>query len=91
MSLINTLVTFFKRPKEQTRNKTPEGLCPVCWGYQEYDHKVRKLFKDKQIDINNHKDSYMLIQDFVVHELEGIKLKEEKFIIARIAELTRKK
>lgn len=78
MTLTNTLVDFFKKPHEQTKDETPAGLCPVCWGYQEYDHKIRKLFKDKQIDVNNHRDSYMLIQNFVIHELEGIKLREGK-------------
>jgi len=78
MNLINTLVDFFKKPHEQTKDKTPEGLCPVCWGYNEYDGKIRKVLKDKQIDVNNHKDSYMLIQDFVVNHIDGIKQKKGK-------------
>lgn len=34
------------------------------------------LFKDKQVDVNNHKDSYLVIQEFVKENLEGIKLKD---------------
>src|SRR5690606_10923423 len=49
---------------------------PVCWGYQEYDHKIRQLFKDKQIDVNNHRDSYMKIQKFMVKYIDGIRLKQ---------------
>lgn len=67
---------FFKKPVEETAGKTPQGLCLVCWGYQEYDKKIRKLYKDKQIDVNNHRDSYLLIQDFVVQHIDGIRLKE---------------
>jgi quercetin dioxygenase-like cupin family protein len=32
------------------------------------------MLKDKQIDVNNHKDSYMLIQDFVKHHIDGATL-----------------
>ncbi len=31
---------------------------------------------DRQIDINNHKESYMVIEDFVKHHIDGIKLKK---------------
>lgn len=78
MDRIHNLLDFFKKPKHETKGKTPEGLCPVCWGYEEYDHKIREVFKDKQIDVNNHKDSYMLMQKFVKEHVDGIKLKEKE-------------
>jgi len=71
MDLIENLVHFFKKPEKETEGKTPEGTCPVCWGYQEYDHKLRRLFKDKQIDVNNHRDSYMKIQKFMVKYIDA--------------------
>jgi len=55
---------------------SPEGTCSLCWGREEYDGKIRTLLKDKQIDVNNHKDSYMPIQEFVKHNIDGIKLIE---------------
>jgi len=76
MDLLEKLVKFFESSKEETKNKTPEGVCPVCWGYQEYDKKIRTLFYDRQIDINNHKDNYSFMQDFVKENIDGIKLKE---------------
>lgn len=76
MKLTEQIVKFFQRPVEETEKETPAGVCPVCWGHQEYDHKIRKLFKDKQIDVNNHQNSYLKIQDFVVHHIDGIKLRE---------------
>ena len=76
MNLIQNLMDFFGKPEEETKGCTPQGLCAVCWGYQEYDKKIRKLYMDKQVDVNNHKDSYMLIQRFVVDHIEGIRLKE---------------
>ncbi|HET8810802.1 MAG TPA: hypothetical protein VFM65_11135 [Flavobacteriaceae bacterium] len=78
MDLIHNLLDFFKKPKHETKGKTPEGQCPLCWGYGEYDHKIRKVFEDKQIDVNNHKDRYMLIQKFAKKHVDGIKLKESE-------------
>lgn len=76
MDLVERLIAFIKQPEEGTRDQSPEGVCPVCWGHQEYDRKIRKMHKDKQIDVNNHKASYMLVQDFVVRYINGIKLRE---------------
>lgn len=78
MSLIENILKFLESSEKETKDKTPEGVCPVCWGYQEYDKKIRTLYYDRQIDVNNHKDQYLLIQDFIKTHIDGIKLKEEK-------------
>ena len=52
------------------------GLCPNCWGEQEYDNQFRDLVKDKQIDINNKNSRHAFIQDFVVNQVDGIHLKK---------------
>lgn len=57
-------------------NLSPDGVCNLCWGHQEYDGKIRKVLKDKQIDVNNHKDSYMLVQKFVKKHIDGYQLKD---------------
>jgi len=72
--MINTVINFFKRPQAETQNEVPEGLCPNCWGEQEYDKQIRELYKDKQIDINHHEANYAFIQDFMVTHLNGIHL-----------------
>lgn len=74
--MIEKLISFFKKTSE-TKGKTPEGFCPNCWGEQEYDHKIRKMYVDKQIDVNNHEANYTFIQDFVVKHVKGIHLKKE--------------
>lgn len=74
MNLVEKLIDFFKKSSEETKNKTPEGLCPNCWGTQEYDRTIRRMYIDKQIDVNNHEANYAFIQEFVVTHLNGIKL-----------------
>ena len=67
---------FFSKTKEETKISTPEGYCPNCWGEQEYDQQIRKMYQDKQIDINNHEANHAFIKDFVVTHIEGIHLKK---------------
>lgn len=74
--MVNTLISFFKKPKEETANKVPEGLCPNCWGDQEYDNQIRERYKDRQVDVNNGEANYAFIQEFMVTNLNGIHLKK---------------
>lgn len=74
--MIKVLLDFFSRPQEETKNEVPQGVCPNCWGKQEYDNQIRELYKDKQIEVNNHEANYAFIQDFVVTRIDGIKLKK---------------
>ena len=77
MNLIDNIISYFKENNTpHVKKSSPKGTCSLCWGRQEYDGKIRTLLEDKQIDINNHQDSYMLIQDFMKHNLDGIMLKE---------------
>ncbi len=55
---------------------TPEGVCPNCWGRQEYGGKAIDLMEDKQIDVNNSASRHAFIQDFVVNHVSGIQLKK---------------
>ena len=72
--MVEKLIQFFKQSPEETKNKVPEGLCPNCWGEQEFDNVIRDMYKDKQIDVNNHKENHAFIQKFVVNRLSGIHL-----------------
>lgn len=74
--MIEKLIAFFKRPKTETKNEIPEGVCPNCWGSQEYDSVIRELYEDKQIDVNNGQANYNFIKNVVVNKIEGIKLKK---------------
>ena len=76
MDIIERIVQFFKKPEKETVDKSPQGTCALCWGQQEYDGKIRKLYKDKQIDVNNHKASYMLVQKFVKDNIDGYHIKD---------------
>ena len=74
--MIKKLIDFFKKPKTATKDQVPDGMCPNCWGEQEYDNQIRDLYKDKQIDVNNREANYAFIQKFVVNHVNGIHLKK---------------
>ena len=74
--MIETLINFFKKPPSETAGHCPEGLCPNCWGEQEYDNQIRELYREKQIDVNNHSANHAFIQDFVVNKIDGITLQK---------------
>ena len=76
MSFVQKIADFFSRPTEETKDKPPEGLCPNCWGRYEYDGKVRKMFRDHQRDVVNGRANDAFIREFVVRELEGIRLQD---------------
>lgn len=72
------MITFLKNlfnKKPDVLNEIPEGVCPNCWGDQEYDNLIREKYKDAQIAVNNRESKHAFIQDFVVTHLNGIKLK----------------
>jgi len=74
--MIEKLIAFFRRPASETKNEIPEGVCPNCWGSQEYDSIIRELYQDNQIDVNNGQANLNFIQNVVVNKIEGIKLKK---------------
>ena len=76
MDFYEELLDFFKKPKKETECTVPEGVCPECWGYQEYDQKIRKLYEDKQIDVGNHEKEYTFIRQFAKEYVDGIRLKK---------------
>lgn len=61
---------------QATSSAHSQETCPVCWGYQEYDHKIRKKYKDKQVDVKNHKNMFLKSKRFVVTNIDGIRYKK---------------
>ena len=75
MNLLDHITSYFKRPKKDVIETSEKAACPVCWGYQEYDYKIRNISRDKHVDVKNHRDHYMKVQKFMVDHLDGVKYK----------------
>jgi len=41
MDLIENIIHYFKHDGKE--KASPLGTCSICWGYQQYDDKIRDL------------------------------------------------
>ena len=76
MSIIDSIVNYFREKKAKV--DVPEGYCPNCWGYQEYEGKLRDTLHNEHIDLNNLKEKRGWIQEHVIKNFDGIKLEESE-------------
>jgi len=72
MDIIDKVLAHINTAPEE--NQAPEGICPLCWGTQEYDGKIRVMIKDSQVDIINHQKKDMILKEFVRQHINGITL-----------------
>ncbi len=80
------IFNLFKKNKTE-QEVVDTGVCPNCWGRQEYEGHVIEVARDRQIDINNHDSTatQAFVQDFVTQHISGIRLQNEgaKTVCAR--------
>lgn len=69
MTLIDTLKNWLTTSK----NETPEGYCPNCWGFQEYSGNFYEAVINQGITINNVDENRGWIQNYADKYLNGIK------------------
>ena len=72
MNIFKTIKDFLS---QTTETKTaPEGLCPNCWGRQEYEGKFYEALKNNKVDINNLSENKGWIEKYFDENLSQIKL-----------------
>lgn len=83
MGIFKILKSWIKKEKAENQaaseNPGAEG-CPFCWGYQQYDHKVRERYKDKQIDVKNHLDKHLKSRNFQLENIDGKRYKKGEIV-----------
>ena len=75
MTIFESIKNFISSGNHLKENAVPEGVCPACWGHQEYGNQVREIVADHQVDVNAGRENYNFIKKFVVEHVEGIHLK----------------
>lgn len=75
------LLDFFSGKKKAVDQDTlvEAGVCPNCWGKQEWDGKFKDYAADRTKDILNKDASSQqaFIQKFVTDNITGIRLKKD--------------
>lgn len=74
MSLFESIVKVFKNNSTPTAADVPEGICPNCWGRNEYGGKFYEAMKNENVDINNINEKKGWIQDYADKHLSSIQL-----------------
>lgn len=78
MTLIDQLKAYFNN-KETNQNTTdsPEGICPNCWGKQEWDNEHYKFKKGNKGNPN--KETYNTFVQDVARKLDKIKINKDSY------------
>lgn len=76
MNFVNRLTSFLKK-KETDNSTTPEGLCPNCWGRQEYGAQFYEAVKNNKTDINQENPNVGWVQDYADKHLSAIQLTQK--------------
>ncbi len=76
MNIAQSLLELLKKKDKKDSKETPEGMCPNCWGTQEYSGKFYEASKNFDADVNTPNPNLGWIQDYANKNLKGIALHE---------------
>ncbi len=78
MSIVDNIKSFFKTKSEGKETQiVPEGVCPNCWGKQEWEGEFYK--KIKASNITPESKTYTSFIHEIVEKLDKITLKEDTY------------
>lgn len=78
MSIAENIKYFFKaKENKEPVGEAPEGVCPNCWGRQEWEGNYYKLMKAKNITPEN--NTYNSFINEIASKLDKITLKEDSY------------
>lgn len=78
--LFENIKNYFRKKEqnEQTGN-APEGVCPNCWGKQEWEGEYYHQLKAQNITPES--DTYnSFIKEFVTKHIDGIAIKKDTYV-----------
>lgn len=78
MDIIKSLTNYFNAKDNNKEIKHPEGICPNCWGKQEWDGEYYK--KIKAYNITPQHNTYNSFVHEVASKLDKITLKDDLLI-----------
>lgn len=78
MDIAKSIKNYFKaKESHQSIAASPEGICPNCWGRQEWEGNYFKLMKARNITPES--NTYNNFINEVVQKLDKITLKEDSY------------
>jgi len=78
MNIAENIKRFFKaKANSEPTGDAPEGICPNCWGRQEWEGNYYKLMKARNITPEN--NTYNNFINEVASKLDKITLKDDSY------------
>ena len=78
MNIIENLKTYFtKKDNKELTDKAPEGICPNCWGKQEWEGDYYKFMKGE--NGNPDKETYNSFIQNVARKLDKITIEKDSY------------
>jgi hypothetical protein len=77
MKLVDALINLLQKKSTGEEVAAPEGVCPNCWGREEYGGKFYEAVKNRGIDATHPNKSAGWIQEYAETHLKGIHLTQK--------------
>ena len=74
MKLLEALINLLKTKNTGEEVAAPEGVCPNCWGREEYGGQFYEAIKNRGIDATHPEKNAGWIQEYAETHLKGIHL-----------------
>jgi len=74
MDLVKSLLNFLRKKGTPEAQATPEGICPNCWGRDEYAGHFYERVKQENLNINSSDSNVGWVSAYANKHLAGIAL-----------------
>lgn len=82
MSVFKALLSFLRKKGTPEQETSPEGLCPNCWGREEYGGQFFQAVRNQGLDVNSKDPDVGWVKEYASKHLSGIQLIKENNSIA---------
>ena len=77
MKIVDSIIKLLSSQKEMELAETPEGVCPNCWGREEYGSAFYKAAKNKGVNSSNASTHVGWVQEYADKYLTSIAIVTE--------------
>lgn len=74
MNLVQSLLNFLRKKDTPKEMPAPEGLCPNCWGREEYGGHFYERVKQENLNIRSKESNVGWINAYANKHIAGIAL-----------------
>ena len=77
MDIVKSLINFLKKKDTSEATEAPEGMCPNCWGREEYGGHFYERVEQENLNVNSKDSNVGWVAAYANKNLSGIALKRK--------------